>query len=88
MNLKEIISTLWVFSFPGNNWFKIKEISSSIEKIEKIKSRICSDSMILSTQELSGLVHLPTSYVKTPAINRVLSRNFEPPANLPIVEDK
>ncbi len=87
MNLKEIISTLWVFSFPWNNWFKIKEISSSIEKIEKIKSRICSDSMILSTQELSGLVHLPTSYVKTPAINRVLSRSFEPPANLPIVED-
>jgi hypothetical protein len=32
------------------------------------------------------LVHLPTSYVKTPQINWVTARNFEPPSNLPIVD--
>jgi len=36
---------------------------------------------------LAGLVHLPTSYVKTPQINWVDSRNFEPPANLPLLPD-
>lgn len=87
INLKEIISTLWVFSFSWNNEFKIDKVSNSEAMVEKIKRRACSDSVILSTQELSGLVHLPTNYVKTPAINWVLSRNFEPPANLPIIED-
>jgi hypothetical protein len=32
------------------------------------------------------LVHLPTSYVKTPQINWVSSRAFEPPSNLPIID--
>ena len=42
--------------------------------------------MILTTNELSWLVHLPTSYVKTPQINWVSARAFEPPSNLPIVD--
>ncbi len=41
---------------------------------------------ILSTTELAGLVHLPTSYVKTPYINWVSSRAFEPPSHLPIID--
>ena len=32
------------------------------------------------------MVHLPTNYVKTPYINWVSSRAFEPPSNLPIVD--
>ncbi|MDP3381181.1 MAG: hypothetical protein Q8S84_06875 [bacterium] len=42
--------------------------------------------MLLTTNELSGLVHLPTSYVKTPQINWVIARAFEPPSNLPIID--
>ena len=30
---------------------------------------------------------MPTLYVKTPGINWVTSKKFEPPANLPLVED-
>lgn len=85
LNPKEIISTLWVFSFPGQNGFTLKSITNDIKIIQKVKSRACDDSMILNTKELSGLVHLPTTYVKTPAINWVLSRSFEPPSNLPIL---
>lgn len=85
LNIKEIVSTLWVFSFPGQNWFELKEISNNSNNIEKIKQRICSDDIILSTKELSWLVHIPTTYVKTPNINWVLSRNFEPPSNLPLI---
>lgn len=85
LNPKEIISTLWVFSFPGQNGFTLKSITNDVKIIEKVKTRTCDDSMILNTKELSGLVHLPTTYVKTPAINWVLSRSFEPPSNLPIL---
>jgi hypothetical protein len=42
----------------------------------------------LNTKELSGLVHLPTTYVKTPMISWVSSRNFEPPADLPLITEK
>lgn len=85
LNIKEIFSPLWIFSFFKQNWFALKEITQDHKKIEDVKSRICQDSFILSTQELSGLVHLPTTHVQTPNINWVLSRNFEPPVNLPIL---
>ena len=85
LNLKEIISTLWVFSFPGQNWFKLSQITSDDDFIKDFKERKCLDNMILSTTELSWLVHLPTTYVKTPWVNWILSRNFEPPSNLPIL---
>ena len=42
--------------------------------------------MILNSTELAGLVHLPTLYVKTPGINWVTTRKFEPPHNLPTVD--
>lgn len=32
-------------------------------------------------------MHLPTTYVKTPSINWVSSRAFEPPSNLPILDE-
>lgn len=85
LNLKEISSTLWVFSFPGQNWFILSSISTELKDILNLKSRTNTDEIIFSTKELSWLVHLPTTYVKTPNINWVLSRNFEPPTNLPLI---
>ncbi len=85
LNIKEIFSPLWIFAFFGQNSLQLKEITQNQKVIDQIKSRTCWDSFILSTQELSWLVHLPTTYVKTPAINWVLSRSFEPPSNLPIL---
>lgn len=41
---------------------------------------------MLSVTELAGLVHMPTLYVKTPGVNWVTSRRFEPPHNLPHAE--
>jgi hypothetical protein len=51
-----------------------------------VKQRTLDESFILTTNELSGLVHLPTNYVKTPQINWVSARAFEPPSNLPIID--
>lgn len=85
MNIKEIFSTLWVFSYYWYNSFVLNDIIENEEEIKNIVLRRSSDDFILSTTELSWLVHLPTSYVKTPWINWVLSRNFEPPSNLQIL---
>ncbi len=85
--IKEIYSTLWVFSWPSQNSFVLKSMTNDVSLISSIKRRdIWKNKFILNTSELSWLVHLPTSYVKTPWINWVSSRNFEPPSNLPIVD--
>ena len=85
--IKEIYSTLHVFSNFWLNSFKLDEIVRTDEEIEKVKNReVENKNMILTTNELSGLVHLPTTYVKTPQINWVSARAFEPPSNLPIVD--
>lgn len=85
LNIKEIRSTLRVFSNINQNSFILKEITDNKDEIEKLKNRLCNDEIILNTNELSWLVHLPTTYVKTPWVNWVLSRGFEPPSNLPII---
>ncbi len=86
-NIKEIFSTLWVFSMSWSNWFKLWDISNDETWALRLKSRKTKDSAILSTWELAWLVHLPTNYVKTPWINWVIARNFEPPASLPVIDD-
>jgi hypothetical protein len=86
-SIREIFSTLHIFTNFGWNSFVFKWLSQDEKSIRCVKNReICSDSAILSTNELSGLVHLPTSYVKTPQINWVAARAFEPPSNLPVVD--
>jgi len=84
--IREIYSTLWVFSYFGLNSFSLEQIVTSEEEVAIVKNRLISWNNILSTNELSWLVHLPTSYVKTPQINWVSSRAFEPPSNLPIID--
>jgi len=84
--IREIYSTLWVFSYFWLNSFSLEQIVTSDDDINKVKNRVVSWDNILSTNELSWLVHLPTSYVKTPQINWVASRAFEPPSNLPIID--
>lgn len=87
MAIKEIASTLGIFSNFWGNSFKLKSLKKIWEEKSNIINRKISEnnSFILNTAELSGLVHLPTNYVKTPQINWVESRNFEPPSNLPIL---
>lgn len=85
-SIKEISSTLGIFSYFWANSFVLDSIVSGEEYFETVKNRKVVWNNILSTNELSWLVHLPTSYVKIPQINWVSSRAFEPPSNLPIVD--
>ena len=84
--IREIFSTLSIFSNFWLNSFVLDWITDDEEEIIKVKNREVKWNMILTTNELSGLVHLPTSYVQTPQINWVSARAFEPPSNLPIVD--
>ncbi len=86
-SIKEVSSTLWVFSNYWQNSLVFAWFSNAEETINEVKQRkIWKQSFILSTNELSGLVHLPTTYVKTPQINWVSARKFEPPSDLPIID--
>ena len=84
--IKEIASTLSVYTQFGQNKLVLQKISKNISDITRVKQRRLENKNILSTPELSALVHLPTNYVKTPYINWVSSRAFEPPSNLPIID--
>lgn len=85
-SIGEIASTLSMYSLFGQNALRLKYISQSLSLAESVKRRKFTHKNILTTSELAWLVHLPTSYVTTPYINWVMSRAFEPPSNLPIID--
>jgi len=85
-SIKEVFSTLWIFSNFWLNSFKFDWIVNDEKSIKDIKNRNTGNWFVLTTNELSGLVHIPTNYVKTPQINWVSARAFEPPSNLPIID--
>ncbi len=86
ISIKEVFATLEVFSNLWQNSLELESISNDENAIVNAKRRTVWDGFILSSKELSWLVHFPTVYVKTPYINWVTSRAFEPPSNLPIVD--
>jgi hypothetical protein len=82
---RELSSSLNIFSSPGGAKLVVKRPKKAIYKDTlKTYSKYRS---ILSVTELAGLVHLPTIYVKTPGVNWVTTRRFEPPHNLPSVSE-
>jgi len=85
-SIREIFSTLSVFDNFWQNKLRLQSLSRSAIDIHHAKMREVIGRDILSTSELAWLVHLPTNYVKTPFINWVSSRAFEPPSNLPIID--
>ncbi|MDD3646425.1 MAG: type IV secretion system DNA-binding domain-containing protein [Candidatus Gracilibacteria bacterium] len=85
-SIKEIVSTLGIFSGPGQNQLRLKNITDKEDVISSVKNREIKKGFVFNTGELSGFVHLPTTYVKTPQINWVSARAFEPPSNLPIID--
>lgn len=84
-NVNEMFSTFGIFSWNNSNSFNLISLNKNQEKVDLAKQRKLNNYFILNTKELAWIVHLPTNYVKTPNINWVSSRNFETPANLPII---
>lgn len=79
--LRDLSNSLQILNRPSGNSLKVGTI---IHTHELLKRRTNDGKMILNSAELAGLVHLPTVYVKSPGINWVTTKKFEPPANLPV----
>ncbi len=82
---RELASSLNIFSQPNGGRLlvdrpKIQLYRDTTRAYSKYRN-------ILSVTELAGLVHLPTIYVKTPGVNWVTTRRFEPPHNLPPAQE-
>ena len=81
---KEIASSLTIFSSPTGAKFVANKVAKKM--YSETKKTYSLYRSILSVTELAGLVHMPTMYVKTPGVNWVVTRRFEPPHNLPNAE--
>lgn len=79
--MREMAGALTIFSSPNGAKFSLSKIQKKTYEQEKIHD-IAPHSLV-SVTELAGLVHMPTMYVKTPGVNWVVTRRFEPPHNLP-----
>ena len=80
--LRELGGSLHIFSNPNGNRFLLQPLAVTKREDWYV---IPKKQWILSVHELAGMVHLPTIYVKTPGINWIMTRKFEPPHNLPTV---
>lgn len=80
--LQAITGTFKQFSTTNLNGFKAKTISGK-EALYRYRQRAMIFPMILNTEELATIFHLPNDTVKVPNIAWVTSRKFEPPLNLP-----
>ncbi len=83
-NTRELAASLHIFSHPTGAKFELTKPKS--RPYGTIPLSFAKFRNILSVTELAGLIHLPTIYVKTPGLNWVTTRKFEPPHNLPKME--
>lgn len=83
--LKELGSSMNIFADPKGNHFVVKKHPNTV--YGHIRKSLGHTTQILNVTELAGIIHLPTLYVKTPGVNWVTTRKFEPPHNLPKEEN-
>jgi hypothetical protein len=89
IRLQAIAAVFMQFNTPNFNSFKTVFLGDKNDYIESYKLREPSNYVsILSTQELSGVYHLPHSEIDTPNLAWADSKMVEPPANLPTVNEE
>jgi len=84
--LHEIAAAFKQFNLPQLNGFKISKIEKGSKKVKQFQSLENNDQMILSTEEIATVFHLPNNTVQIPNIDWVFSKKLEPPQNLPSIE--
>ena len=78
--LEEIVASFKQFTIPNCNGFQAKPFQIGTTLLPRFSVH----PYALSVEELATLWHFPTALVKTPNIDWVLSKNLEPPVNLPL----
>ena len=89
IRLQAIAAAFMQFNTPNLNAFKTIFLGDKDEYIGDYHLREPSNYVsILSTQELSGIYHLPHSEIDTPNLVWASSKVVEPPSNLPTINDE
>lgn len=84
IKVREIAGSFKQFDVPYINSFAEEEVLEGKEAFHAAQSRLQHGDMVLNTEELATLYHLPHMSVATPNMQWVRSRKLEPPLNLPI----
>jgi len=82
VNLKNITTAFGQFSTPELNSFKAKIAKGEVIR-DYILRRFIGKGMILNSEELASVWHLPTQYVESPNIAWAQAKEMPPPTNLP-----
>jgi len=88
IKLNEIVSTFQQFNTTHLNGFKAGDTKKGKEIVTLYRKRIINTELLLNSEELATVWHLPNINVKTPAIFWVKSRKLEAPTHLPTDKDK
>lgn len=84
IKVREIAGSFKQFDIPHINSFIEAKLIKGITAFEAIIHRTNTSKMVLNTEELATLYHLPHMSVATPNMQWVRSRKLEPPINLPL----
>ena len=84
-NAKNISASFSQLNSPDSNGLIDRAVSNKSEEIANYVFRIFGRGprLILNTEELSSVYHLPNRYLETPNIEWLLSKRVAPPSNLP-----
>lgn len=83
-NLKAIISSFSQFYAPQFNSMKYRLVKSNVVAKEYLLRLIGrAPKMLLNTEELASIIHIPNKNIETPGVKWVYSRTLPPPPDLP-----
>lgn len=82
MEIKNITTAFGQFSTPELNGFKAKIAGNEVVK-DYILRRFTGKGMLLNSEELASIFHLPSHYVESPNIDWAQAKELPPPTNLP-----
>ncbi len=83
VKLKEIAGSFKQFNMPTLNGFALSKIYKDSSIVQRYRSRLIENPMILNVKEMATIFHLPNLTVQTPNIYWVRSKKLEPPNDLP-----
>ncbi|MGE5392842.1 MAG: type IV secretory system conjugative DNA transfer family protein [Candidatus Saccharibacteria bacterium] len=83
INLKNILSSFMQYSMPPFNGFKVRR--RNVQKIvtDYVFRIFRQNDLILNTEELASLWHLPTRFMETPNVKWQHAKTAPPPHNVP-----
>ncbi|PJC36570.1 hypothetical protein CO046_05245 [Candidatus Peregrinibacteria bacterium CG_4_9_14_0_2_um_filter_53_11] len=81
---REVAGAFQQFTIPHINGFEVGKVVRGREALSRYARRLCLGEVVLNTEELATIYHLPHQSVSTPTIDWVRSRTLEPPLNIPL----